>query len=602
MTPFRIRAALLAAALVAAAGPVGAQAPDSAPPPPVSDRRGEACPDGIISEVFVDNKSVFDVGAPELDPRFNWAYRLANGLHVRTRESVIRRELLFTEGDCYVPAALEDSERILRAASYIADADVFAVRQADGTYHVLVETRDEWSTRLEPQLEAGGELELSGVELREDNLLGTGQHVAAFYRERYGATIYGASFGTRQLLGTRLDAEIAVARTPVGTAVTQRLAYPFRGETGRWAFLQQLEHESDYFELYRRDDDGVLRPYLFTQRRQSLDIGGVVRLGQRGNLTMFGLGVTGEWVVYPDGGRLVPRNRDDEGPVAGPLPQGLDSVSNLRVVFLAGQRNVRFDRRRALDAVRGTEDVTLGVEVELGIGRAVPRLSDDDDLAIDFGVSLAGDLPGRIFSGVRVGVEGRRDFEAPANAAEWRNVFAQLDGWAYWRPSDESRHTWVAALTAGGGWHVDVPFQVTLGSRTGLRGFSRNVYAGGRRAVATLEHRAYVGWPAPRLFDLGTVAFVDAGRAWGRSDDPFADDSPMAVSAGAGLRMAFPPGSRRTYHLDVAFPVAGGDGKRGVGIILGIGQAVGRGAVRDDPQIRRSSRRILSTSLFSFPN
>jgi hypothetical protein len=601
VTPFSARAALLAAALLAAAARAGAQVPaDTAAAKGVSEGDAETCPDGVVSDVFIDNKSVFDVGSEELDPRFNWAYRLANGLHVRTKESVIRRELLFTEGDCYRPEELEDSERILRAASYIADADVFAVKQADGSYHVLVETRDEWSTRLEAQMEGG--VGLRGVELREDNLLGTGQHVSAFYRDRYGESLYGASFGTRQLLGTRLDAEVAVARTPVGSAVSQRLAYPFRGEMGRWAFLQRFDHETDYFEVWRGDEDDVLRPYLFSQSRQSLDLGGVVRLGQRGNLTMFGLGVTGEWVVYPDGGRLIPRGgaagADDE---PEPIPVGLDSVSNLRVVFLAGQRNVRFDRRRALDAVRGTEDVTLGAEVELGIGRSLPRLSDDDDLALDFGVALAGDLPGGIFSGMRLGVEGRRDFEAPANAAEWRNVFGQLDLWAYWRPSPDSRHTWVAAATAGGGWHVDVPFQVTLGSRSGLRGFSRNEYAGQRRAVVTLENRAYLGWPFPRLFDLGSVVFVDAGRSWA-GDDPFGRSSPVAVSAGFGLRAAFPPGSRRTYRLDVALPVAGGDGRRSLGITLGVGQAVGRGAVRDDPQIRRSSRRMLSASLFSFPN
>ena len=88
---------------------------------------------------------------------------------------VIRRELLFRVGDCYVPALLEDSERILRSLSFIADADVFGVRQPDGTQHVVVETRDEWSVRLEPQWDSDeGSLALTGVELREDNLLGTG--------------------------------------------------------------------------------------------------------------------------------------------------------------------------------------------------------------------------------------------------------------------------------------------------------------------------------------------------------------------------------------------------------------------------------------------
>jgi outer membrane protein assembly factor BamA len=163
-----------------------------------------ACPDGVVSEIFVDNRSVFDVGSEELDERFNWAYRTANRMHVRTREGVILRELLFRTGDCYVPALLQDSERLLRSLSFIADADVFAVRQPDGSQHVVVETRDEWSMRVEPQWDSDeGSWQLTGVELREDNLLGTGQHVAGYVKEHQGERVYGASVGTRQLFRTR---------------------------------------------------------------------------------------------------------------------------------------------------------------------------------------------------------------------------------------------------------------------------------------------------------------------------------------------------------------------------------------------------------------
>src|SRR5690606_2437620 len=68
-----------------------------------------ACAEGRISSVFVDNHSVFDLSDPDLNMRFAWAYRLANGLHAATRESVIRRELLFEPGDCYQVELLRDS-------------------------------------------------------------------------------------------------------------------------------------------------------------------------------------------------------------------------------------------------------------------------------------------------------------------------------------------------------------------------------------------------------------------------------------------------------------------------------------------------------------
>ena len=579
--------ALLAAA-VAAAVPVRALA--------LEGPAAWICTEGLISEIFVDNKSVFDVGDPSLDSRFNWAYRLANRMHVRTRETVIRRELLFRVGDCYDPEMLEDSERILRNSSFIADADVFGVKQPDGSYHVVVETRDEWSTRVEPQLESGSEL--AGVEVREDNLFGRGQRVRAFVGEEYDETVYGGAVGTRQFLGTQLDADLSVERTPLGTGFSQRLAYPFRGESGRWAVRQQVEQQERYFE-YLLPEEGRLRPYLFPVRRRSFDAGVVARLGRRGNLTLFGLGLSGESVVYPNRGLLIPRDGEAPGPL---VPDsgvvGLDSIGNVRLVFLAGQRNVRFDRRRALDAVRGVEDVVLGTEVEVAVGRSLPGFSDEDDVALDLGVFAAG-VAGPVLAGSRVVVSGQRDFAAPADSSEWRNVFAQLDAWAYYRPTPESRHTLVAAFSGSAGWNATVPFQLTLGSRAGVRGLRRHVYAGERRAVVSLEGRSYWGWPFPQLFDLGSAVFVDVGRSWA-GDDRFGEDSPLEASAGFGLRLAFPPGSRQTYRIDVATPVTGA-AFRDFRVSLGVGQAVGRGATREDPQLRRSSRRGVSASVFSFP-
>ncbi|WP_420130261.1 BamA/TamA family outer membrane protein [Longimicrobium sp.] len=587
--------ALVAALALAAAVPARAQA------------GSDACRNGVISEIFVDNGSVFDVGGDDLDRRFGWAYRSANRIHVRTRESVIRRELLFAVGDCYVPALLEDSERILRSLSFIADADVFGVRQPDGSQHVVVETRDEWSVRLEPQFDSDeGGVAITGLELREDNLLGTGQHVSAYFKESQGERVYGAAVGTRQLLGTRLDAELSVARTPVGVSVVQRLAYPFRGENGRWAFRQEIEHQERNFIIFVPDagaDGGVRRRY-FEEERRSFDVGTVMRLGRRGQLTLFGVALAGEWTEYPrdylsvDGGGDRPAMRqvipeEPERPVTG-----LDTISSVRVVFLAGQRNVRFQRRRALDVVRGTEDVRLGVEAEVGIGRSLAAFSDDDDLLVDLGFSVASAPVRGVLAGVSARAEGRRVYGA--EELQWRNLFGQADAWAYWRPSDASRHTVVAAATVVGGWRTMVPFQLTMGNRAGLRGLPTHAWPGERRVVASLEHRMYLGWPYPRLFDLGTAVFVDAGKMWA-GGDTFGVNSPVEASVGFGLRAAFPPGSRRTYRMDVAVPVTDALSAGNVVVTFGLGQAIGRGR-QDDPQLRRSSRRTLSASLFSFPN
>lgn len=589
-----LAAALLAAA---AAGPSRAQQPDTVPaalaPPPDTTA---GC--SRISQVFVDNHSVFDPTDADLDPRFAWAYGFANRLHRATREEVIRREILFREGQCYSTELLLDSERLLRNTTFIADADIYGIRQPDGTYHVIVDTSDEWSTRLEPRVDSRGG-GLAGLELREDNLLGSGQQVAAYWGEQYDEPIYGASYSTPQLLGTLLDAELAVAKTANGTLFSESLSYPFRGEGGRWAWRQRVEHEDRFFEYFAPRDDGLVR-VLFPERRRLMDVGGVFRLGRRGSLTLLGAALTGEWIIYPGGMRFADREQETPAniPLLEPRPAEFDTVSSVRAVFLAAQRSVYWVRRSSLDAVRGTEDVRMGVEAEIAVGRSLTGLSTDDDLSLNLGLEMSGELGEGLLTGGQLVVEGKRDYGAPLGSWEWRNVFGQLDAWTYWRPSPESRHTLVGAFSAAGGWRTTVPFQLTLGNRSGLRGLPRHAATGSRRAVLSLEDRFFIGWPYPQLFDLGGVAFVDVGRSW--AGGSFGTDPRIHATAGVGLRTAFPPGSRRTYRLDVAVPVAGGGRLSDVEVSIGVGQAIGR-VMRDDPQIRRSSRRTLSASLFTFP-
>lgn len=561
----------------------------------------QVCAQGRISSVFIDNHSIFDLAEPDLDRRLARVYRLVNRLHVPTRASVIRRELTFREGDCYDPAVLAESERIVRAAPFIASVDIYGIRQPDGTYHVIVDTRDEWSTRLEPQTEPGSGLELSGVSLREDNLFGTGRQISVYALKRYDERTYGATFFTPQLFTTRWDAGLAAGRSPVGPFFSEVLAYPFLGEEGRWAARQQIRQDAYFFEYIVPGDSGLVRVLLPEQRR-ILDVGGVRRFGSRGRLTLVGAALAGEHITYPEGARFADRDDDTLGvPPPSTLRDSFRSTSAVRALLLVGQRNVSFVRRRALDSVHGTEDVRLGVEAEAAVGHTIGRLSDDHGPSLEVGLFAATELARGLLTGAQLTAEGKREGEPLSEGSRWNDVFAQLEGWSYWRPTPDSHTTLVASLSAVGGWHTTVPFQLTLGGGSGLRGYPRHLYPGGQRVVASLESRTYVPWPLPDLFDLGLVSFVDFGRIWA-GDVRFGENSPFRTSVGVGLRTAFPPGSPRTFRLDVGLPIQRGVHVRDFGVRIGIGQAIGPGAVRFDPQLRRSSRRGLSTSLFRFPN
>jgi outer membrane protein assembly factor BamA len=165
---------------------------------PVAAQEPAVCAEGVIEDVVIDNHSVFDLEDRPEGQRFSWAYRLANRLHVRTRAGVIARELLFAPGDCYDVDQLRDSERLLRELRFIARAEIYGVYQPDGRVRVVVDTQDEWSTRMDARLGSNGSVELRGLRLLEDNVAGTGQHLSIFYDKQDEERVYGAAGGAHR--------------------------------------------------------------------------------------------------------------------------------------------------------------------------------------------------------------------------------------------------------------------------------------------------------------------------------------------------------------------------------------------------------------------
>jgi hypothetical protein len=552
------------------------------------------CPGGQITTIWVDNHSVFDLSQTGHDRRFGWAFRLANRLHVRTREEVIRRELVFETGDCFEAELLRESERVLRASGFIADVDVFEVRQPDGSVHVVVETRADWSTRVNVTSEAGTGLQVTGASIHEANLLGSGRQASLFYLQSQEEKIYGGSFLDPQLFGTRWQGSLAVGRTPVGTLFRESLHYPFIGETGRRAYRHHIEHHDRFFRYHARTGDEMIA-VLVPESRRAFDLGGAIRLGERGRLTLLGLLISGESVWYPGAPELQRDRVPAPDSLVAPIAARLDSVGDIRASLLVGQRNIFYVRRRALDTVNATEDVRLGFEMELGFGRSIPQVSTHDDMSLDLGMFAAGQLGQSVLFGTRMLLEGKRDYNSLVDEPEWRDVFGQLDMWSYWRPR-QSRHTVMGAVGVSGGWNARIPFQLTLGGATGLRGHPLYLVPGGTRVVGSIEARSYLGWPHPELFDLGSTVFVDVGRTWA-GQVPFGVNSSVYSNVGFGLRGAFPPGSQSTLRMDVAAPIRSGVGAGDLVVSVGVGQMIGR-RTRADAEMYRTSRRGMGASLF----
>ena len=107
--------------------------------------------------------------------------RFGNALHVKTRESTVRKFLLFKKDKPLDTLLLSETERVLRNQRYIRRAQVRAipVSQTSDSVDVQVNVLDSWSIYVDGDL-AGSR---GWTRLTEQNLFGIGHELSLTYQQ-----------------------------------------------------------------------------------------------------------------------------------------------------------------------------------------------------------------------------------------------------------------------------------------------------------------------------------------------------------------------------------------------------------------------------------
>jgi hypothetical protein len=563
------------------------------------------CAAGMISQVFVDNHSIFDPeGLPE-DARIRWAYEVANRVHMRTREDFIRGELLMEVGDCFDPAAARESARILRDFRFIANADVYGIPQPDGTVHLIADTRDEWSTKLTLDLAFEDGLVFEGGSMTEENLLGMGILFSLFYRERREVQDLGALVEAPRLLPGGWDARVEVRDTRVGTSLDQLLIRPFVAEEADLAVRQRLSRREHLF-TFRTAPGSEFSHVLVPVTEDGADLSLAARFGRPGNLFVLGGGLSLEGVRFPDRGASIEmvRDGDFDSPALAPaevvellFPQMVERETT-RLNLLMGFRRLHFIEWMGLDAIQGVQDVPFGLEANLALGQSIafvsPGAAREERDTVFQGEVFHGRVLGELLVHGLLRGEGRRRTHAPSGIPRWGDVLAEAVGLSYWRPDPGSRHLLVARLLAAGGWRTAGPFQLTLGGETGVRGFRDDQFPGGRKVILSVEDRITLDSPLSNFGDLGMTLFMDAGTVQ-KGNVPFGSTSGFQAGVGAGLRVGFPAGSSSVIRFDVALPVTGDRPLRSPVFRISSREVLGLLAPLGSIQLNRSRRHGVAT-------
>ena len=508
------------------------------PPPAELEARG-----AIIGSIRIVVGDVFDTSVAGED---GWLYRTANKLHIETRNSVIRDQLLFEPGEPYSQRLLLETERLLRANGYLYDAVIVPVAYDGTAVDLEVRTRDVWTLNPGFNFSRKGGTNTLGAQIQEDNLLGTGQELDFEWRSDVDRESILVSYFNPHFLHSYTRLGVSYVDSDDGSTKLVSLNRPFyaldvRHAGGIYAF--QSERNDPRYQL--GDEVGE-----FAHQEDFGEVyGGYSR------------GLQGRWARRWTYGFTYDRDRfaiDPTQPLGGPLPPDRE-LAYPWIGFDIVEDN--FQERINQDQIRRTEDVLVGLRASARLGYAAPAFgADRNAIVASASVQDGTDLrPGQSLFG-SLSASGRIE------QGELVNGVLSAEGRFYWATSRYSKFyvSVSGALTE----QLDEELQLTLGGDNGLRGYPLRYQAGTARALLTLEQRYYTKWYPFRLFHVGAAAFFDMGRTWG-TDVTGLESSGLLKDVGIGLRLG---SSRSSFgnvvHIDLAFPLDGDDDMDSVQLLV----------------------------------
>ena len=547
------KSACRVAALVAVLVHGAATAQSDAPPaslPTFAELEAQAA---VIGRIVVRPEQIFDLD----DPRENrFLYRLANRLHVRTRPEVIERQLLFKPGDFVSLRVINETERVLRANSYLQDVQIRPLDYRDGVVDIEVTTRDTWT--LQPAISAArvGGVNSYRASIRDRNVAGSGASVGLSYSSNVDRAGTELSYQDNNLFGTHTALAATLANLTDGEQWAFSLAQPFYSLDTRRAGGIAASHGDVVTNLY---EQGV-RVAQYRTVSDAWDGYAGWSAGRIGSWSQrYSAGVSHSATSY-----LV-----NEGDLPAPRlpPEVILTGPYLRYEAIEDV----FEKVQNRNQIGKAEFFAMGLQGRMQLGYSLGGLGSTENSWL-YAASASkgfGAARGRALL-VNVGVSGRLND---------RTVRNQLFSGAarYYLPQGPNA-LFIMALSGDSYRNPDVPAPLQIGGDTGLRGYPLSFQSGDRRALLTFEERVYTEWHPYRLFRVGGAVFFDAGRAWGGTPDATplpGTQSPENRALGTltdwgfGLRVA---DSRSSYgsvlHADLAFPLNARDQVRSVQFIL----------------------------------
>ena len=490
----------------------------------------------VVRSILIRGEPVFD---PSRETLGDEILAGMNRLHWQTRESVIKRQLLFEVGSNLSPAALAESARLLRSRPYLMDAGINVQNPCEPEVDIEVTTRDAWSLTPRVALNRSGGNNKTGLGVREKNLLGLGIQIE--FKTVKDLDRQGQQFelSTKHLFNTRVQSSVYLENNDDGSVRAVSFGQPFYALDTRKSWGIEVSDIREQIGVYQFGDRVRNTQRMRAAGSLFYGISSGLKAGRSHRVT-FGLLYEDQEVLFASA-----TNVDLDETRARKLVAPFVQWSSVSDQFL---------NARNFDLIGFTEDIETGLVHNLRLAVSPANLGGDQDrlrMSASAGMAVLASQKGLLRWDVSA--SGLRDLER----GETQDIVFSAGIRGLFKPS------------SGAGYHASLKLDVArnlmtgqqlfLGGETGARGYIDRVQAGDRRLRLRLERRQYLDRNLFGLLNLGWLVFADLGRAWS-PDDVAGHRGQSLMDVGLGLRFAPTKSERgKMIHLDFAVPVKNRD-------------------------------------------
>jgi hypothetical protein len=478
---------------------------------------------------------------------------LLNVFHARTREEVIRREVLLEPGAVWSTELALETARNLRKLGIFAVVRVVPVRgSTPDTVSLLIITKDLWSLRLNQDIQLVGTLVQSlRLQGTEQNFLGLNKKVAVDFLLRRDSVSLGQTYLDPRLGGSRwyLNESAALIFGREGSGLegskgSVLLTRPFFALDTPWSFQTQVVWRVQPVRIFRGADiwqlpypEGGTVPYIYDARELSGNALYLRSWGSRYKLDAGGgIGAYHRRYGAPESSGLDEARRTWLRDTL--LPRSEDSTY---VLGYARSWETRYEVMRDVDSYSLSEDFQVGHYVT-ATARYAPALLASAGTFAEVGLTARyrarlGDALSSVAAAASVrrilGGEGQGTWVNRRWAAEVQQVFPKVLG---------------GRFVVRGLLDVNIDDLnervLLLGGGNGLRGALPEAYSGKRMLLVNVEYRT-----RPLILytvHLGGVLFYDTGSVFDRRPD-------FVHSVGVGVRLLFPQFNTFPFRFDFGY-------------------------------------------------